>query len=160
MLCCQKIESIIGNLYAVVSDEGLMQLQFSRPKAFALAPPANKAQKKIFEDTKKQLQEYFQGERKKFDLPLVLEGSEFQKKVWSELSKIPFAKTISYKELAERIGNPKASRAVGGANGKNPICIIIPCHRVIAANKTIGGYSGGLPIKRKLLSIEGLHIFL
>src|SRR5690606_11875125 len=86
-----------------------------------------------------QLKEYFQGRRRKFDLPLEMEGSEFQKQVWTELLKIPYGQTCSYRDIARRIRNEKAVRAVGSANGKNPLTIIVPCHRVIAANKTLGG---------------------
>jgi O-6-methylguanine DNA methyltransferase len=103
-----------------------------------------------------QLREYFSGERKKFSVKLDLSGTKFQLKVWKELTKIPYGRTISYKELATKTGDPKAVRAVGGANGSNPIPIIIPCHRVINANGELGGYSGGLDIKSMLLTIEGV----
>ncbi len=102
-----------------------------------------------------QLKEYFDMKRKKFYVPLDIEGTEFQKKVWGELQKIPFGKTVSYKTVAEKIGNVKAVRAVGRANGANPIPIIIPCHRVIASNGGLGGYTGGINIKEKLLEVEG-----
>jgi len=98
-----------------------------------------------------QLKEYFAGTRKEFDIPLDIEGTDFQKKVWNELQKIPYGKTISYKSLSEKLGDVKAIRAVGKANGQNPISIIIPCHRVISANGTLVGYAGGLAIKEKLL---------
>ena len=102
-----------------------------------------------------QLEEYFAGTRKKFDVPLDLEGTDFQKKVWEELKKIPYGKTISYKTLAEKLGDVKSIRAVGKANGQNPIAIIIPCHRVIGSNGSLTGYAGGLDIKEKLLHLEG-----
>jgi len=102
-----------------------------------------------------QLKEYFAGTRKEFDIPLDIEGTDFQKKVWNELQKIPYGKTISYKSLSEKLGDVKAIRAVGKANGQNPIAIIIPCHRVIGANGTLVGYAGGLAIKEKLLHLEG-----
>lgn len=102
-----------------------------------------------------QLKEYFAGTRKKFDVPLNIEGTEFQKKVWNELIKIPYGNTISYKTLSEKLGDVKAIRAVGKANGKNPIAIIIPCHRVIGANGKLTGYASGLHIKEKLLLLEG-----
>lgn len=102
-----------------------------------------------------QLAEYFRGERREFDLPLAPRGTEFQRKVWAALRRIPFGKTISYRQLAQNIGNPAAMRAVGGANGANPIAIIIPCHRVVAADGTLGGYTGGLGFKRRLLELEG-----
>lgn len=103
----------------------------------------------------KQLKEYFNGERKSFNIPLELKGTEFQKRVWNELIKIPYGDAASYKEIAEKIGSKKSYRAVGNANGKNPIPIIIPCHRVIISNGKLGGYTGGLEIKIKLLELEG-----
>ncbi len=104
--------------------------------------------------TKKQLDEYLQGERKKFDIPLLIVGSDFQKQVWEELLKVPYGQTISYLDLAKKIDNPKAVRAVANANGANAIAIIIPCHRVIESNGGLGGYAGGLGAKKKLLNIE------
>ena len=102
----------------------------------------------------RQLREYFAGQRTGFELPLALEGTEFQRKVWRKLQEIPYGETISYGELAKRVGNPKASRAVGSANGKNRIPIVIPCHRVIAGDGGLGGFGGGLSVKEKLLSLE------
>ncbi|MCD1124444.1 methylated-DNA--[protein]-cysteine S-methyltransferase [Jinshanibacter sp. LJY008] len=102
----------------------------------------------------RQIREYQQGKRVDFDLPIHLYGTAFQIKVWNELLKIPFGETISYQTLATRIGNPKASRAVGAANGNNPVSLIIPCHRVIGSNGSLTGYEGGLPIKEKLLAFE------
>jgi methylated-DNA-[protein]-cysteine S-methyltransferase len=108
----------------------------------------------VLKDTATQLEEYFAGERTGFDVPMELDGTTFQKEVWRELSRIPYGETISYGELARRVGRPKGPRAVGQANGKNPIPIIVPCHRVLASNG-IGGYGGGLPMKRALLAVEG-----
>ena len=102
----------------------------------------------------RQLEEYFAGERAEFSLPLESHGTDFQQRVWSALRAIPFGATISYGELARRIGNPRAVRAVGLANGRNPISIIVPCHRVIGANGTLTGYGGGLERKRFLLALE------
>lgn len=101
-----------------------------------------------------QLIEYFAGERQRFELPLAPKGTAFQQKVWSQLLEIPYGKTKNYKDIAKEVGSPKGFRAVGNANGKNPISIMIPCHRVIAADGTLGGYSGGLDVKRKLLKLE------
>lgn len=101
-----------------------------------------------------QLDEYFKGLRKNFDLPLLLDGSEFQIKVWKALMTIDYGKTATYGDIAKFIGSPKASRAVGGANNKNKIAIIIPCHRVIGSNGTLTGYAGGLGIKKYLLDLE------
>ena len=107
-----------------------------------------------FPVVRQQLDEYFSGERTCFDLELELSGTDFQKQVWLELARIPYGRTISYGELARRIGNPKASRAVGLANGKNPIPIIIPCHRVIGKNGKLTGFGGGLDVKAYLLELE------
>ena len=112
---------------------------------------------RVRERAEKQLAEYFQGKRREFDLQLSPEGTDFQKSVWKGLSKIDYGKTISYGEQARRIGNPKAMRAVGGANGKNPIAIIIPCHRVIGSNGTLTGFGGGLNAKTFLLNLEKSH---
>jgi methylated-DNA-[protein]-cysteine S-methyltransferase len=102
----------------------------------------------------KQLDEYFAGRRKEFTLPLSFQGTAFQVRVWKQLQQIPYGKTISYAQLAHAIQNPKACRAAGSANGKNPISIIIPCHRVIAADGSLGGYASGLEIKKQLLDLE------
>jgi methylated-DNA-[protein]-cysteine S-methyltransferase len=108
----------------------------------------------LLNEAEKQLQEYFQRGRQAFDLPLQLQGTAFQKRVWTELKKIPFGKTWSYQELAKRVGNPGAVRAVGTANGRNPICIFIPCHRVVRLSGELGGYAGGLDNKAFLLGLE------
>ena len=112
----------------------------------------------VLKDTATQLEEYFARERTAFDIPLALDGTTFQKEVWAELSKIPYGETISYGELARRVGRPKGPRAVGQANGKNRIPIIVPCHRVLATNG-LGGYAGGLSMKRSLLAIEGVTAY-
>jgi methylated-DNA-[protein]-cysteine S-methyltransferase len=106
-------------------------------------------------EVRRQLTEYFAGRRQEFDLPLAPKGTDFQKQVWQALTSIPFGATTSYGELAGRIGRPKASRAVGAANGANPIPIVVPCHRVIGANGSLTGFGGGLDVKRTLLEIEG-----
>jgi methylated-DNA-[protein]-cysteine S-methyltransferase len=102
----------------------------------------------------RQLQEYFDGERRSFDLPLAPQGTAFQQSVWRELQRIPYGQTVSYGELARRIGRPRACRAVGLATGANPLPIIVPCHRVIGADGSLTGFGGGLPIKRQLLALE------
>ena len=101
-----------------------------------------------------ELDEYFNRERKEFDIPLLFVGSDFMKRVWDELLNIPYGTTISYGEQAKRIGNPKAARAVGGANGRNPISIFAPCHRVVGSNGLLTGYGGGIEVKRFLLNLE------
>jgi methylated-DNA-[protein]-cysteine S-methyltransferase len=109
----------------------------------------------VLKETATQLDEYFAGERTDFDVPMELDGTDFQREVWAELSRIPYGKTISYGELARRVGRPNGPRAVGQANGRNPIPVIVPCHRVLASNG-IGGYGGGLKVKRELLALEGV----
>lgn len=108
----------------------------------------------LLQEAKKQLEEYFAGNRREFDLPISLHGTDFQQKVWNALRAIPYGTTLSYGEVAAKIGNPKASRAVGGANNKNPIMIIVPCHRVIGANGSLVGFGGGLSAKEYLLALE------
>lgn len=103
-----------------------------------------------------QLEEYFEGKRQEFDIKILMRGTEFQKKVWNALMEIPYGKAVSYKYIAEKIGNPNASRAVGNANNKNRIMILIPCHRVIGKDGKLVGYAGGLDKKKKLLEIEGI----
>ena len=112
----------------------------------------------LLKEAEKQLQQYFEGNRKYFDLSLSPVGTEFQKSVWKVLQTIPYGATWSYKQVAEKIGSPKAARAVGMANNRNPISIFIPCHRVIGANGKLVGYGGGLDIKRRLLNIENQNI--
>jgi len=108
----------------------------------------------LIQETCSQFDEYFAGKRRIFDLPLSPKGTDFQQTVWKQLQEIPYGQTISYSQLAKAIRHPKACRAVGSANGKNPIPIIIPCHRVIASNGSLGGYSSGLDIKTQLLELE------
>ena len=109
----------------------------------------------VLKETASQLDEYFAGERTDFDVRMELDGTDFQRQVWSELTRIPYGETISYGEVARRVGRPSAPRAVGQANGRNPIPVIVPCHRVVASDG-IGGYGGGLNVKRKLLAVEGV----
>ena len=108
----------------------------------------------VIEETIKQMQEYFTGERKEFDIPLLMVGSDFQKAVWKGLMQIPYGSTASYLELSKNIGNEKAVRAVASANGANAIAILIPCHRIIGSDGKLVGYAGGLPAKKKLLELE------
>lgn len=110
----------------------------------------------LIKSTFKELEEYLEGNRKEFDLPLKPEGTEFQEKVWKALQQIPYGETNSYKDIAIKVGNEKAARAVGMANNKNPILILIPCHRVIGANGKLVGYACGIDIKKRLLELEGV----
>ena len=149
------MESEIGPIYLVASERGLQSVSFEKKQVqMVTVLKKSSLEKNVLVTTIQQLSEYFSGRRKSFDLPLDLVGTEFQKKVWRQLLKIDYGKTFSYKDIAHQIKNKKAFRAVGSANGKNPICIVIPCHRVIAADGGAGGYSGGLKIKLKLLKLE------
>lgn len=143
------IDSPLGNLQIVVSKNGIQNLSFSDIPVSA--QPANN----LLAKTAQQLKEYFSGERTAFDLPLVPEGTEFQQRVWQALREIPFGQTITYGQLSKKLGDPDAVRAVGTANGKNPIAIIIPCHRVIGSDQKLTGYAGGIERKRWLLQHEG-----
>lgn len=148
------LESPIGKLLLAGDASGLQQILFSTDGRPASPDPDWDDNPAALADAVRQLTAYFAGELENFDLPLSPQGTAFQQRVWNELQKIPYGKTISYGELARRIGNPKASRAVGLANGSNPISIVIPCHRVIGSNGKLTGYGGGLPIKEKLLALE------
>ena len=148
------LDSPVGTLTLVASDAGLRQINFPQNGKPSTSDSRWHEDASALRETIRQLRAYFAGEIESFDLPLAPAGTPFQQKVWSDLRKIPYGETISYGELAKRIGNPNASRAVGLANGSNPIPIIIPCHRVIGSNGKLTGYGGGLPIKEKLLALE------
>ncbi len=149
-----QLDSPLGPLLLVADASGLRQVNFTRNGRNAPANPDWREDASAFAQPIRQLRAYFAGDLETFDLPLAPQGTPFQQKVWNELLNIPYGETISYGELAKRIGNPNASRAVGLANGSNPIPIIIPCHRVIGSNGKLTGYGGGLPIKEKLLALE------
>jgi methylated-DNA-[protein]-cysteine S-methyltransferase len=157
-LAYTSMESPIGPLLLAGDERGLSVVHFvngRRPKS----PPRTWVEdKKPFKEVVRQLQAYFEGKLKEFELPLVLEGTEFQLRVWRNLQIIPYGETVSYGQLAKRIGSPDAARAVGLANGSNPIPIIIPCHRVIGSNGDLTGFGGGLPIKKKLLALESRQL--
>jgi len=149
-----QLDSPLGPLLLVADASGLRQVNFARNGWNAPANPGWREDASAFAQPIRQLRAYFAGELETFNIPLAPQGTPFQQKVWDELLNIPYGETISYGELAKRIGNPNASRAVGLANGSNPIPIIIPCHRVIGSNGKLTGYGGGLPIKEKLLALE------
>jgi methylated-DNA-[protein]-cysteine S-methyltransferase len=152
------LDSAIGPMYLVASEKGLQGVFWkSQQVTFANSLDSNFKEIKILAQTKSQLDEYLIGQRKVFDIPFDVEGTAFQRQVWEELTKIPYGKTVSYTELACRIKKETAVRAVGSANAKNPLCVFVPCHRVIAADGSLGGYSGGLEIKAKLLELERLR---
>jgi methylated-DNA-[protein]-cysteine S-methyltransferase len=151
-LCYSQIESPVGRLTLAGDDSGLREVRFVNGDT--TTPDSWRKDCGPLEETIRQLRAYFAGSLQDFDLPLAPEGTAFQLEVWRKLQDIPYGQTISYGELARRIGNPNASRAVGLANGSNPIPIIIPCHRVIGSNGKLTGYGGGLHIKEKLLALE------
>lgn len=155
ILYWHEIDSPVGRLLLAGDGESLIQVCFqSGPRP--LRPPGGWIDDAApLRAAIAQLGEYFAGGRRAFDLPLAPRGTEFQRRVWRALTAIPYGKTVSYGELARRIGKPSASRAVGLANGANPLPIIVPCHRVIGADGSLTGFGGGLPIKRKLLALEG-----
>lgn len=140
-------DTVIGKIYIAEKDNCICNVSFGT---------LNYKEKETYliKKTYSQLKEYFAGNRKIFDIPISANGTEFQIKVWKELQKIPYGKIRTYKEIAENIGNKNASRAVGMANNKNPIAIIIPCHRVIGSNGDLTGYAGGIKLKQYLLNLE------
>ena len=158
-----KIETPLGDLHITANEYGVTYIGFSDDhrqilKASELDRSANKGKSNaISEAAAQQLVDYFAGKRKTFDLPLDPAGTEFQQQVWQQLKHVKYGDTASYIDIATAINKPKASRAVGAANGKNPISIVIPCHRIVGSNGTLTGYAGGLDRKSFLLSLEQSH---
>lgn len=147
----------IGVLRLVGEDDRLMRVDL--PNTAALDPdpawrPARGGLPAALRRAKRQLREYFDGGRRAFDLPLAPAGTDFQRRVRQELGRIPYGETLSYGELARRVGQPGAARAVGAANGRNPLAVVVPCHRVIGTDGALTGYGGGLPVKQALLALE------
>ncbi|AZK44834.1 methylated-DNA--[protein]-cysteine S-methyltransferase [Paenibacillus lentus] len=162
-----EMDSPIGKLTLCASDQGLCHIEFGSfaDKADFLEKWAERyypgyrymRADKLLTSAVEQLGDYFAARRQSFDLALDLQGTEFQRKVWGALLHIPYGAVVSYKSIAEAIGQPKAVRAVGGANNKNPLPIVVPCHRVIGSGGALVGYGGGLSIKESLLSLERQH---
>ena len=148
------VESPIGELLLLGDGDVLHGLYMQDGRKPIGVRPTWQREDSAFGDVRKQLDEYFAGERTSFDIQLHLDGSPFQRTVWHALTEIPYGETISYGELARRIGRPDRARAVGTANGQNPIAVIVPCHRVVGADGTLVGYGGGLENKRRLLELE------
>ncbi len=145
----------VGWLELCVSDKGLRSIAFIKAPSVPRKAQRNPVMKQLIAE----LDRYFQGEPVKFSVPIdPSDGTPFQRKVWAALAQIPYGQTESYAELAARVGNRRGARAVGGANGKNPIPIVVPCHRVIKADGSLGGYSSGTKIKKKLLKLEGIRL--
>lgn len=147
-------DSPIGRMLLVGSEGLLEELHFPNSTDTLQVPREWTRDEAGFAEPLRQLNEYFAGERQEFDLKLAPKGTPFQRQVWQELCKIPFGETASYQAIAERLGKPKACRAVGMANGRNPVPIIIPCHRIIGKNGTLTGFGGGLTVKQQLLDLE------
>ncbi len=154
----KTVPTPIGAIRLVASKRGLCAVVFGVRAIDSMPADYQKADDHpLLLRAEKQLAEYFTGKRRHFDLPLDMQGSIFQQKVWRELQKIPYAETISYGEQARRLGDVNKARAVGAANGRNPLAIIVPCHRVIGANGDLTGFAGGLKIKQFLLDMETRH---
>ncbi len=151
------LDTPIGALRLVGGEDSIDRIELPNRTAEPPDPawvPSNGSLPAALAETRRQLEEYFDGKRREFDLPLGAGGTEFQQRVWAELRRIPFGETISYGELAARVGNPSGSRAVGQANGANPLPVVVPCHRVVSHDGKLGGYGGGLPTKQALLDLE------
>lgn len=150
------VDSPVGLLFVAADETGLRAIEFRDNRhpvrRDADWQPGDSAMLRL---ARSQLEDYFAGKRRHFDLPLSPRGTEFQRAVWTALASIPYGETISYAQLASRVGRPTASRAVGAANGRNPLPIVLPCHRVIGADGALTGFGGGLPTKRYLLALEG-----
>ncbi len=150
----QYLATPLGTLRLLSDGRALLRIEFSD----AHESDGEKRCDEVLMQAAIQLQEYFEGGRKAFSVPLAAQGTEFQRRVWTALRAIPFGEICSYCDIAENIGNPKAMRAVGAANGRNPIPIIVPCHRVIGSNGSLTGFAGGLAAKRQLLTLEGIPL--
>jgi methylated-DNA-[protein]-cysteine S-methyltransferase len=155
-LAYKTIDSPVGKLKLVASDRGLVAILWEndKPNRVPLDELVEDGRHSVLVDTERQLGEYFAGKRKTFSVALDMRGTAFQRNVWEALLAIPFGETRSYGQLAKQLGNSKAMRAVGAANGRNPISIIVPCHRVIGSSGKLTGFAGGLETKARLLSLE------
>ena len=153
-----RFDSPIGPLTVAADDNGVRHILFAENRHDAKGREQWQRDPDAVAEPRRQLLEYLQGKRRRFDLILAPAGTDFQLDVWQMLAQIPFGATWSYKELAERLGKPTATRAVGAANGRNPLPIVLPCHRVIGNNGALTGFGGGLPTKVALLNLEGVPV--
>ena len=155
----KTIHSLVGKLKLVASDKGLVAVLWpnDKPNRVRLGELVERPSHPVLSKAEQQLGEYFEGKRRSFSIPLDMRGTVFQRKVWEALLAIPYGETRSYADLAKRMGNPMATRAVGAANGRNPISIVVPCHRVIGSNGKLTGFAGGLDTKARLLNLEQAH---
>ena len=149
------LDTPFGALCIVGTAQGLTHVEFQDGDRPVRQGPDWQEDQGVLDEARKQLMEYFEGRRQRFTLPVAPEGTPFQQRVWRELQEIPWGTTTTYREIAERLGQPAAVRAVGHANGRNPVAIVIPCHRVVGANGHLTGYAGGIATKRRLLQHEG-----
>ena len=145
----------LGALCIAGTVQGLTHVEFQDGERPVRPEPDWQEDQGNLDEARKQLQEYFEGRRQRFTLPVAPGGTPFQQRVWRELQAIPWGTTTTYREIAEQLGQPAAVRAVGHANGRNPVAIVIPCHRVVGANGRLTGYAGGIAVKRRLLQLEG-----
>jgi methylated-DNA-[protein]-cysteine S-methyltransferase len=150
------VDTPVGKLKLVASGKGMVAILWEndQPKRVRLTEMVEDDRQSVLVQAERQLKEYFAGERREFDLPLDMRGTPFQKDVWEALLSIPFGETRSYGELANQIGKASASRAVGAANGRNPLSIVVPCHRVVGSTGKLTGFAGGLDVKERLLGLE------
>lgn len=156
MIDYQYIDSPVDPLLLAADEHGLRLIEFHTPRhPMARIADWREGDNAVLQATRMQLEEYFAGTRTRFELPLAPQGTAFQKEVWHTLADIPYGQTISYAQLALRVGKPTAMRAVGAANGRNPLPVVLPCHRVIGADGSLTGFGGGLPTKQFLLELEG-----
>lgn len=155
MILCRRIDSPVGPLMLAADDTGLRHIEFRDNRHPADRSNWHGGEHDVLRATEAQLREYFAGQRPSFDLPLSPLGTDFQLRVWRALAGIPYGETISYAQLARQLGVPNGTRAVGAANGRNPLPIVLPCHRVIGADGGLTGFGGGLPTKELLLRMEG-----
>ncbi len=155
MMLCRRIDSPVGPLMLAADDHGLRHIEFRDNRHPVNRGDWHGGDNAILQATEAQLAEYFAGTRTRFDLPLAPRGTEFQLRVWQALARIPHGSTSTYAEQARAIGSPDAVRAVGAANGRNPLPIVLPCHRVIGTDGALVGFGGGLPVKEFLLRLEG-----
>jgi methylated-DNA-[protein]-cysteine S-methyltransferase len=155
---CKTTPTPVGRLKLIATDRGLAAILWENddPKRVRLEPVQEREDHPMLVEAESQLADYFAERRKEFTIPFDPSGTAFQKEVWRALSTIPFGETRSYAQIANQIGRPKAVRAVGAANGKNPISIMVPCHRVIGSNGALTGFAGGLETKARLLALESL----
>ena len=150
----------IGPLTLIADGEALVGVRFGSEAGSPHSPePTGRSEPPLLMEAARQIGEYLQGERRVFDVPIRLEGTDFQLRVWNALRTIPYGQTRTYAEVAAQIGRPKAVRAVGGANHRNPLPLLVPCHRVVGADGSLVGFGGGLEVKRRLLELEGATLF-